>query len=210
MRFLLRALAAIAVLLAVCIAISYRTIPSGNTSQTRFDTLIVLGNPAHPDGTPSPEARERVLEAVREYRAGVAHHLILTGGAAHNHFIEAHVMAQLAESRGVPAADVSEEPQAMNTIQNIFYSAEIMHQHGWRSAEVVSSPSHLPRASLIVTAFDREHPEMAFDWRTHAARWPAEYNLVDRISHYSAEASYCLKLRLLGFPKSRFLPGHPA
>ena len=97
---------------------------------------------AHPqlDGTPSPEQRERVLEGVREYKAGVAPHIIMTGGPAHNHFVEAHTMSQLASSEGVPLADILEEGQAQNTIQNIFYSSQIMHQHGWSSAEVVSSP----------------------------------------------------------------------
>ena len=40
---------------------------------------------------------------VREYRAGIAPHLIMTGGAAHNNFIEAHSMKLYAIAQGVPA-----------------------------------------------------------------------------------------------------------
>ena len=79
-----------------------RSLPLANTRATRFDTLIVLGYQALPDGAPSPEMRERVLEGVREYRAGVAPRIVMTGGAAHNDFVEAHVMATLAAVQGVP------------------------------------------------------------------------------------------------------------
>ena len=159
-----------------------------------------------PDGSPSPEQRERVFEGIREYQAGIAQHLIMTGGAAHNAFTEAHVMANFARSQGIPAEAILEEDQARNTIQNVFYSAEIMHRNGWSSAEIISSPSHLPRASLIVETFDREQPALAIQWRTKAASWPPEYSFLRRLSFYSAEATFCLRLRLIGFPRSSFLP----
>ena len=185
---------------------SFITLPTQNTAATHFDTIIVLGNPARPDGTPSPEQRERVLEGVREYRAGIAPRLILTGGAAHNQFVEAHVMAQFAESQGVPASALIEEGQAQNTIQNIYFSAQIMHSHGWSSAEVVSSPSHLGRAAMILTAFDRRQPALALNWRTHPARWPPEYSFLDKAALFALESSRCLYLRVFSFPSSRFLP----
>ena len=75
---------------------NYETIPAANTRLTHFDTLIVLGTPCEADGTPSPEGRERVLEGVREFRAGVASHVVMTGGAAHNQFVEADCMKRLA------------------------------------------------------------------------------------------------------------------
>jgi uncharacterized SAM-binding protein YcdF (DUF218 family) len=179
-----------------------KSIPTANTSLTHFDTIIVLGTPANADGTASPEQRERTLEGVREYKAGVAPTLIFTGGPAHNQFVEAHVMAMLALSKGVPPAAIIEEDHAQNTVQNIFYSRQIMSNSGWNSAEIVSSPSHLPRAALIL-----EH--YPIQWSTHAAPWPPEYSIWQQAAHYAVEAEYCLKLRLLGFPKSRFLPHAP-
>ena len=184
----------------VCAAFVYRNIPNSNTDLTHFDTLIVLGNPAMPDGTPSPEQRERTLEAVREYKAGAASHLIFTGGAAHNRFIEAEVMKALAVANGVPSDEITVEDQAQNTIQNIYYSEQIMEAHHWTSAELISSPSHLPRTGLILSYY-------SFAWRTHAAPWPAEYKLLQKLVRFWIEAEYCLKLRLFGFPASRFLPG---
>ena len=201
-RKLLIAFAAFVVILIFAATIAYRSIPTSNTQLTHFDTIIVLGYPANADGTPSPEQRERTLEGVREYKAGVAPELILTGAAAHNRFVEAHVMAALAIAQGVPPRAVIEEDQAQNTIQNIFYSQRIMAQHGWTSADVVSSPSHLPRAALILEHFP-------IQWRTHPAPWPPEFSLWQRAAHFAVEAENCLRLRIFGFPQSRFLP-HPA
>jgi uncharacterized SAM-binding protein YcdF (DUF218 family) len=176
-----------------------RTLPLSNTTAAHFDTIIVLGYPAKPDGTPRPEMRERVLEGVREYRAGVAPRIIVTGGAAHNQYVEAHVMAKLAEAQGVPADAVIEEGQAHDTIQNAYYSVQIMEAHGWHSAEVVSSPSHLRRASLIFAHFP-------IAWRMHAAPWPPEYGFFNRAFHEWYEAVDTARLRLTSFPESRFLP----
>jgi uncharacterized SAM-binding protein YcdF (DUF218 family) len=198
-RRLLTVVFALVILAIAGVVFVYRSIPASNTALTHFDTIIVLGTPANSDGTPSPEQRERTLEGVREFKAGIAPHLILTGGPAHNQFVEAHVMATLAVAQGVPPSAVIEEDRAQNTVQNIFYSQRIMDQHGWTSAEVVSSPSHLPRTALILQHFP-------LSWRTHAAPWPSEYDFWQRAARFSLEAQYCVKLRLTGFPRTPFLP----
>jgi uncharacterized SAM-binding protein YcdF (DUF218 family) len=115
-------------------------------------------------------------------------------------------MASFAEQQGVPASAIFEEPQAHDTIQNIFYSAQIMHAHGWSSADVVSSPYHLRRAGLILSTFNRDQPALAIQWRTHASGWPSDSNFATRVIHYSAEACDSFRLRVFGFPASRFLP----
>ena len=185
-------------------ALSYETIPDHNTDAAHFDLLIVLGHPARNDGTPDPEMRERVEEAVREYRAGVAPRILMTGGAAHNGFVEAKVMADLAEREGVPAASVIVEPQAKDTIQNIWYSRQIMLRNGWKSAEVISSSYHLPRTALILARYDQS--DLAFSWRTHASLWPSEYGQRQRLQYLFHEALGSVKLRLHGFGKRKFLP----
>jgi uncharacterized SAM-binding protein YcdF (DUF218 family) len=201
LRKILTFLVALVVLLIGGAAFVYRSIPTTNTRLTRFDTIIVLGTPANLDGTPSPEQRERTLEGIREFKAGIAPHLIFTGAAAHDQFVEAHTMATLALADGVPPDAIIEEGQAQNTVQNIFYSQHIMAAHGWTSAEVVSSPSHLPRTALILKNFSMQ-------WSTHPAPWPPEYAFWQRTAHYSVEAEYCLRLQIFGFPTTRFLPGH--
>lgn len=136
--------------------------PSSNTSLDRFDTIIVLGTPADSDGNPTPDQLSRVTEAVHEYERGIASHLILSGGAAHNRYVEADVMARAAQAQGIPQSAIFIEPEARDTIQNACYSVRIMRSHGWQSAEVVSTEPHLPRAGLIFS-------HQPISWRTHAA-----------------------------------------
>ncbi|MDQ2949822.1 MAG: YdcF family protein [Acidobacteriota bacterium] len=178
---------------------NYVAIPSSNTSLTHFDTLIVLGVPSLADGTPSPEQRERVLEGVREYKAHVSAHLIMTGGAAHNAFVEAHSMKVYAIAQGVPSDAILEEDQAKDTIQNIYFSDKLMQSHDWHSAEVISSPSHLPRTALILAHYK-------FAWRTHASHWPPEYTQADIVAHFEGEAKGCWTLTHRGFKPNKWLP----
>jgi uncharacterized SAM-binding protein YcdF (DUF218 family) len=144
-----------------------------------------------------------VLEGVRELRAGVAKHMIVTGGAAHNQFYEADCMRRTAIEQGVPPDAVVEERQAQDTIQNIWFSKQIMDAHGWRSAEVVSSPSHLPRTALILEHYTGKD---AFGWKTHASLWPQEFTREQIVEHYAGEMKGCWRLTHQGFPKNRWLP----
>jgi uncharacterized SAM-binding protein YcdF (DUF218 family) len=136
--------------------------PSANTNLVRFDTIIVLGSPVDADGNPTPQQLAHVMEGVREYMRGVAPRIILTGGPTRHGFVEAAVMARVAESQGIPQSAVFVEPRAMDTIQNACYSERIMKEHGWRSAEVVSSDYHLPRAAMIFG-------EQPMQWRMRVA-----------------------------------------
>ena len=103
-----------------------------------------------------------MTEAVNEYERGVAPRMIITGGPAHNRFVEAEVMARVAEAQGIPAGAIVEERAARDTMENTCDSLRIMRSHGWESAEVISSASHLPRAGLILS-------RLPLKWRTHAA-----------------------------------------
>jgi uncharacterized SAM-binding protein YcdF (DUF218 family) len=199
MRALQRILAILIVLAIVIPLASYLLVPLGSTDATHFDTLIVLGYPTNPDGTPSPEETARVLGAVDEFKAGRAAHLIMTGGAAHNHFVEAEAMARVAEAAGVPASAIEIEGQAQNTIQNIFYSEKIMQAHGWKSAGVVSDRAHIVRAALILSHW-------GFLWKVHAAPWPPSYSFSDRCAHMFYEILAVNRVRWGGFPKTPFLP----
>jgi uncharacterized SAM-binding protein YcdF (DUF218 family) len=143
-------------------AIDRALAPESNTKQDHFDVLIVLGTPVDADGNPSPRELARVTEAAHEYERGVASRIIFTGGAVANHFVEAQVMARTAEAQGIPASAVLEDPHARDTMENTCNALGIMRSHGWESAEVISSPSHLPRAALILS-------RLPIEWRVHAA-----------------------------------------
>lgn len=153
-RWSWRARSILAAILAVVLIFAWAILARqfaalSNTSLTRFDAIIVLGYSADSDGNPTPIQLARVTEAVHEYERGVAPRLIFTGAAVANRFVEAQVMAHAAEAQGIPESAVLVEPQARDTIQNACYAVRIMNQHGWRSAEVVTSDFHLKRSAII-------------------------------------------------------------
>jgi uncharacterized SAM-binding protein YcdF (DUF218 family) len=157
--------AALAMALIVWAIIARHVTPMANTNRQNFDAIIVLGTPADSDGNPTPELLDRITEGVHEYERGIAPRLIVTGAAAHNRFVEAEVMAHVAQAQGVPASVIFQEPQARDTIQNACYSDRILNAHGWHSVEVVSAASHLPRAAMIFSHL----PGRPLQWRMHAA-----------------------------------------
>jgi uncharacterized SAM-binding protein YcdF (DUF218 family) len=203
MKRLLAGLGLLILISSLILVVTYGTVPAQNCNLNHFDTLLVLGNPTLESGQPSPEERERVNEAVREFKAGRAGHIIFSGGATMKQFVEGESMATLAETEGVPSSAIVIEDRARNTIQNIYYGNQIMQQKGWTSVEVVSSPSHLPRAALILERYN-------FQWKEHASRWPPEFRRTDIGLLYAAEIAETFVLRWYGFSSSPFLPPAPA
>jgi uncharacterized SAM-binding protein YcdF (DUF218 family) len=190
----------LAVLLVLLILFAtYKTVPSHNCNLNHFDTILVLGTPTLNNGQPSPEERERVNEAIIEFKAGRAGHIIFSGGATMKQFVEGQSMATLAETQGIPSSAIVIEDHAKNTIQNIYFSNQIMQQKGWTSVEVVSSPSHLPRTALILERY-------SFQWKEQASQWPPEFGWKDIGRLYADEIMDTFVLRWFGFAPSPFLP----
>ncbi len=193
------AVAATGLLLAIFVwAILARiTAPRANTARQTFDAILVLGSPADSDGNPTPQLQDRINEAVREYNRGVAPRLILTGGAAHNHYVEAEIMARAAHAQGVPTSAIIEEPRALDTIQNACFSARILAAHHWNSVEVISAPSHLPRAAMIFSRLAQDaSPKL--EWRTHPAPetlTPAYYSKAASVVEIPKTVRYLLLTR---------------
>lgn len=93
---------------------------------------------------------------------GAASRIIFSGAAAHNQFVEAEVMARVAESEGIPASAIFVEPRAQDTIQNVCYSERIMREHRWGSAEIIAPSFQAPRAAMIAG-------KLPIKWRMHIA-----------------------------------------
>lgn len=179
-RVWLLVLGLLLIFVAACVY-TVHTIPRGNTGQSTFDVILVLGSPTELQGEISAEQRWRVEEGVRELRAGRAPRLLFSGAAVAYPFVEARAMAAYARGLGVPRERILLETQARNTIQNIGFSEAILRAHGWRSMEVISSPDHLPRAALILQALNRKEshrernriyaqpPPEPLLWRVHAS-----------------------------------------
>lgn len=160
-RLAAAAVLAIALLLGWAV-LARRLAPRSNTAREHFDAIIVFGCPASATGGPSPCELARLGEAVHEYRRGVAPRLILTGGAAHNSFVESRVMAAAARAEGLPDSVLYLDIESMDTIQNAKNALRILQSHGWSSAELISSPQHMPRIGLIFE-------NLPVEWRLHTA-----------------------------------------
>jgi uncharacterized SAM-binding protein YcdF (DUF218 family) len=129
--------------------------------------------------------------------------MIMTGGPAHNSFVEARVMADYAVTQGVPRDAIVVEDKAKDTIQNIWYSHILMDANGWHSAEVISSPYHLPRTAMILQHYTGP---LFFSWKTRAAQWPPEYGIWRRRVMDFREAMGVFTIRRVGFRHSAYLP----
>jgi uncharacterized SAM-binding protein YcdF (DUF218 family) len=183
-----------------CIAVLYFSIPMADTQQNKFDVILVLGNPATNNGSIAPIAQSRIMEGIRQYRAGVAPRIMMTGGAVRNQFVESQVMMQYAHSQGVPASALFTEEDSLNTIQNAYYSYRIMQAEGWTSALIVTSPTHVRRASLIF-----QHYPLA--WKMDEAPWPPDYPLWREAWFWISETGYTAYGRIFGFPNAhQYLP----
>lgn len=114
-----------------------------------YDTLIVLGNPAKEDGTPNRILKARLNKALELYQSGVSQTIIVTGGAAHNFYLESEVMANYLIKHGVKSEHIIQDQISLNTIDNAANCAKIMRAKELNSALIVTSSFHKKRAKLL-------------------------------------------------------------
>jgi vancomycin permeability regulator SanA len=116
--------------------------------------VLVLGYPTRADGSPDPVQRIRVEAGVATLRAFGCERLVLSGGAAHNRFVEADAMAEIARALGVDAAHVSLERAARNTWENVARSLPLVADE--EVLYVVSEALHARRGVRYVC---RQQPD---------------------------------------------------
>lgn len=184
-------------LIAALIYGLYVTVPKSNEGDGPVDVLLVLGTPAGLHGELTEMQRWRVEEAVREFRKGRAPRILFTGGPTSQSFVEADVMRAYALRLGIPDDALLEDRRAMTTVQNIAFSAQILHAHGWQSVEVISTEQHLPRAAVLLGKTDLR-------WRTHVAPTP-DRGWADTVISWVEEAIGTAALRIFGTRAEPFL-----
>ena len=119
-----------------------------------YDAIVVLGGaitPASPPEQPLPhlhDGSDRVWEAARLFRRGVAPRIIVTGGALSAEeggppATEAEAMRMFLVELGVPAQAITDEGKALNTIENMRNVRAII---GKGRVALVTSAFHMPRA----------------------------------------------------------------
>ena len=122
-----------------------------------YDAIVVLGGgiaAAHPPQQMDPhlnEGADRIWQAARLYKRGVAPRIIVTGGSflaqqGETPFTEADAMRVFLMDLGVPSDAITGEDMALNTIENIRNVLAIV---GQGRVALVTSAYHMPRAMQI-------------------------------------------------------------
>jgi len=113
------------------------------------DAIVVLGARVEADGRPGSDLTSRTYHAVDLWQAGYAPRIICTGGFENEPLSAANVCRRFAIDLGVPAAQVWLADGTVSTEEDAEVAAQVMKEHGWRSAILVSHPLHLFRARWL-------------------------------------------------------------
>lgn len=113
------------------------------------DAIVALGARVNADGSPGSDLTSRTYHAVDLWRQGLAPYIICTGGFRNERLSAAAVCRRFAVSLGVPEDRVLLADGSANTIEDAAVTEEVMAQHGWRRAILVSHPLHLYRARWL-------------------------------------------------------------
>lgn len=126
------------------------------------DVGIVLGASMWGDA-PSPGLKERLEEAKRLYESGQVLRLIVSGGLDDPSFryTEAEGMQRYLIQHGIPEEHILLENEATSTYENLLLSQQIMNEHGYRTAIIVTHTYHGPRAMEIARALDYGNPQLS-------------------------------------------------
>ena len=166
----------------------------------RSDVIILLGGilaqPLPPRTRPDlGETGDRLLEALRLYRAGKAEHIVVTGGNLPWQSAvapEAEFIGDLLVELGAPRSALVLETASRNTYENAVNTAAIMGENGWRSGLLVTSAAHMPRALATFAKAEIEVTPASADIRV---RLPLYDGLLDFLPDAEAlsRTTACMK-----------------
>jgi uncharacterized SAM-binding protein YcdF (DUF218 family) len=121
------------------------------------EAILLLGGaltpPTHTASFPNlHESSDRILHAMRLYKAGKAAKVVISGGqlpwegAPQS---ESEATAELLVGWGVPAEAILVEKVSANTYQNAIFSKAILKEQGIAEVLLVTSAFHMPRAMAV-------------------------------------------------------------
>lgn len=137
-------------------SLEWQNLPMAETPQA--DAIIVLGGGVKAALPPRPwvelgEAGDRIIYASRLYRQGKAPLLILSGGRVQwkgGGSPESADMAEIAQTSGVPASAILQDPDSNNTYQNAVNVRKILDAKNIKGPVLlVTSAMHMTRSLLI-------------------------------------------------------------
>lgn len=137
-------------------SLEWQNLPTAELPQA--SAIIVLGGGVKAALPPRPwvelgEAGDRIIYASRLYRQGKAPLLVLSGGRVDwkgGGSPESADMAEIAQTMGVPASAILQDPDSHNTYQNAVNVRQILDDKGIKgSVLLVTSAMHMTRSLLI-------------------------------------------------------------
>jgi vancomycin permeability regulator SanA len=150
-RWLVRGALALVVALALLVGgTAFRIWQFGRIDDRgHADVILVLGA-AQYDGDPSTILRNRLDHARTLYDQGVASEIVTVGGRQpRDRFTEAEASGMYLISRGVPSDRIVEVNAGNDTLNSLRAAADVLRQHSWGSAVLVSDPWHMFRAQTM-------------------------------------------------------------
>ena len=111
----------------------------------------------------------RLQYAAELYHKGLGRKLLLSGIESFEGSDEEEKVRQQAVLLGIPAADIFIVTNTFNTRAEAEKLTTLMRQQGWRSAIIVSEPSHTRRAHY---SLQHAAPDLTFYASPGPAQWP--------------------------------------
>lgn len=123
---------------------TYGSIDEAGAPADHADAALVLGARVYEDGTPSRFLRERIEVGVALYEAGEVDLLIMSGdGDDSSGFGEPTIMREYAQSMGVPAEAIVEDPLGLDTYSSCERARDV---YDASSVIVATQEFHMARA----------------------------------------------------------------
>ena len=113
-----------------------------NISKAPFDAIIVPGIPYDTvlTGNGAILFKSRMLWSKDLYQSGITKNIIYSGAAVHTPYHEGEVMKMIAESLGIPAANIFVEGDALHSDENVIYGLKLALKLGFKNVAVATDP----------------------------------------------------------------------
>jgi uncharacterized SAM-binding protein YcdF (DUF218 family) len=139
-------------------------------------------------------SEERMERAIELYRDGKADKIILTNST--EHWTKKETVAE----RGVDEQDMIEEPKATSTFENATLSKEIMKEHNFSSAIVVTSDYHSRRTKMTFDAVYGNDIQLSYSFAK------SYFNPEDGLTERETETAFTEYIKMIAYWPHLFNP----
>lgn len=117
------------------------------------DVGVVLGNTVLPSGVPSDRLKGRLDKSIELYRRGFLGKIIVSGARGKEGHVEAVVMKEYLESKGIDESAIIEDCNGRNTFETARFTSQYCSQHKLSTAMVITQFYHVPRSKYALERF---------------------------------------------------------